>query len=371
MSTATVFQKRKVVNNTNNRQPFRRGLEAMNQQKKGWAISKKTELQEVVNAFFKRCERENLTTETTRTYKLQFETRLLPFFHGEKGFKNWEDITYASMDEFIRAMQSSDYANASKVQFLRAMKTLFRWMQNDHELKHSYQTDFLPLIPKIGKVEGRTWIPSPVEMQTFLHSFDQDVYWGYRDFIITSLILETGARAGEICNMTPDFIHWQTNMVTLVGKTGKRTVPVSADMISILKKWMSVRAKYVKDKGNGMDRVFITRNGGKLTVMALDKQFEKHRDKTGVGNTDEGNISPHVVRHYFCTYYLVNGGHIQNLQRITGHSDLETLMIYVHLANQLTTIADEQSKVSPLKNLSKNAGQTPTGKKVSKPRRMS
>jgi hypothetical protein len=46
--------------------------------------------------------------------------------------------------------------------------------------------------------------------------------------------------------------------------------------------------------------------------------------------------------------YLVNGGALHNLQRITGHRTLETLMIYVNLAKQLTTVAEEASRVSPL-----------------------
>jgi hypothetical protein len=46
--------------------------------------------------------------------------------------------------------------------------------------------------------------------------------------------------------------------------------------------------------------------------------------------------------------YLVNGGALHNLQRIKGHRTLETLMIYVNLAKQLTTVAEEANRVSPL-----------------------
>jgi hypothetical protein len=49
--------------------------------------------------------------------------------------------------------------------------------------------------------------------------------------------------------------------------------------------------------------------------------------------------------------YLVNGGTLHNLQRITGHRTLETLMIYVNLAKQLTTVAEEANRVSPLSTL--------------------
>jgi site-specific recombinase XerD len=49
--------------------------------------------------------------------------------------------------------------------------------------------------------------------------------------------------------------------------------------------------------------------------------------------------------------YLVNGGTLHGLQRITGHKNIETLMIYVHLANQINAIAKEHAVASPLKQL--------------------
>jgi site-specific recombinase XerD len=49
--------------------------------------------------------------------------------------------------------------------------------------------------------------------------------------------------------------------------------------------------------------------------------------------------------------YLVNGGTLHGLQRITGHRNIETLMIYVHLANQINAIAKEHANASPLKQL--------------------
>jgi site-specific recombinase XerD len=58
--------------------------------------------------------------------------------------------------------------------------------------------------------------------------------------------------------------------------------------------------------------------------------------------------------------YLVNGGTLHNLQRITGHKNLDTLMIYVNLANQMTTVRAEHEKVSPVKFMSTKT----EGKKV-------
>lgn len=45
-------------------------------------------------------------------------------------------------------------------------------------------------------------------------------------------------------------------------------------------------------------------------------------------------ISAHVGRHTFATGYIARGGNVHVLQRILGHSKIETTMIYVHLSKQ-------------------------------------
>lgn len=46
-------------------------------------------------------------------------------------------------------------------------------------------------------------------------------------------------------------------------------------------------------------------------------------------------ISFHVARHTFATTYLMRGGKVENLQRILGHSKIETTMTYVHMCNSI------------------------------------
>lgn len=43
------------------------------------------------------------------------------------------------------------------------------------------------------------------------------------------------------------------------------------------------------------------------------------------------HISAHVARHTFATNYLRQGGKVENLQILLGHSNIETTMIYVHI----------------------------------------
>lgn len=43
----------------------------------------------------------------------------------------------------------------------------------------------------------------------------------------------------------------------------------------------------------------------------------------------------HSSRHTFATNYLISGGQLQNLQKLLGHSKIETTMVYAHVVDSL------------------------------------
>lgn len=57
------------------------------------------------------------------------------------------------------------------------------------------------------------------------------------------------------------------------------------------------------------------------------------------------NITFHSLRHSFATYYLANGGSLLALQTMLEHVELDTNVIYIHLAqnfNQLEYIKNHK-----------------------------
>ena len=61
-------------------------------------------------------------------------------------------------------------------------------------------------------------------------------------------------------------------------------------------------------------------------------------------------LGPHLLRHTFATQFLLNGGNVFSLQRLLGHENIATTMLYTALSD--TLVAEQHRIFSPMANFS-------------------
>ncbi len=81
----------------------------------------------------------------------------------------------------------------------------------------------------------------------------------------------------------------------------------------------------------------------------LQRIFKKAVDQSGVTK----KASVHTLRHSFATHLLENGYDIRTIQEIMGHADVQTTMIYTHVANK-----NKLGVISPFQELNSPANPT-------------
>lgn len=177
-----------------------------------------------------------------------------------------------------------------------------------------------------------------------------NVYSKYYHEIL--FLLQTGLRISEFCGITLSDIDFenkrlnvqrqllkQVNGTTYIEKpktkTGYRSIPLTDNMIENIKILIENRPKFeVEPELDGVKGfLFFSRNNSFLTSEYFDKILSRVRKKFEKKNPDVKlpKITPHVLRHTFCTTLANRGVDVKTLQYLMGHSTANvTMNVYMH-----------------------------------------
>mgnify|MGYP001255444847 CR=1 FL=1 len=161
-----------------------------------------------------------------------------------------------------------------------------------------------------------------------------------RNKVIIYLLLDTGIRAGELCNLEIRDLDMRNKELKIrQGKGGKnRPVYFSAKTGKML--W-----RYLAGRPHAADEypIIAAADDAPLKVRGLGLMLERLGRKAGVRD-----VHPHRFRHTFAINYLRNGGDPFTLQKLLGHSDMAMTRRYINLARQ--DLARRHHTASPVAN---------------------
>lgn len=158
------------------------------------------------------------------------------------------------------------------------------------------------------------------EIDLFLAHADSDMYPVFYTF------LNTGLRLGELLNLQWSDIDFDRAKLIIrkkdfwIPKAGEREIPLHQGMLILLRDVRPRRAK-------GDDFVFTRADGSKLSVK-LRQALIRIAKQAGISNLTK----VHTLRHTFASHLVMKGVDLPTVQKLLGHTDIQTTMIYAHLA---------------------------------------
>ena len=147
---------------------------------------------------------------------------------------------------------------------------------------------------------------------------------GERNQTMLRLMLNTGLRLAEVTALKWRDLDLTTGkLMVRQGKGAKdRTLWAEAD----INRLRSLRERQAEVCGK-CGHVFTTLQGKPLGHRYVQRMVKRYAAKAGI----EKDISPHTLRHSFATDLYRETSKIRLVQKVLGHSDLSTTMIYTHI----------------------------------------
>ncbi len=267
-----------------------------------------------------------------------------------------EDIKSQVLDSFIAHLAEthhSSYHNKPLSTYTLkgyavVVRAFLRWCMDAEEFEHLVQFRHVRKLhmPKTIRKTIMTFTDEQLSAMFAACEREMNPHLQLRTKTALSILLDTGLRASELCNLTIEHTHLDPGdaYVHVLGKGLKeREVPLGQLSRQMLTEYIST---YRADAGPG-EPVFGRRYQGDmpLTTSGLASAMSRVCEWAGITGLRD---SPHTLRHTYALRFLLEGGSIYTLRLLLGHDRLSTTEIYLRA---LESRQARKLAVSPLDRL--------------------
>lgn len=148
-----------------------------------------------------------------------------------------------------------------------------------------------------------------------------------RERVIIEVLIGSGLRVSELVGLRVDDIDFRTSTGYVLGKGNKRRkVYFTPEAIVAMERYLencTTKNRYL---------VVSSRGNKGVTTRTIERAIDAVVERANC--RDGRKITPHVLRHTFATGLVTRGCPITSVQRMLGHSNLNTTMVYTHISDE-------------------------------------
>lgn len=238
----------------------------------------------------------------------------------DNGITEVQSITADLVRGFMLSLEAKGRNEGGRHAAYRAIRSFLRWYEAEAEPE-----DWLNPIRKVKPpkvthepIKGVTSEEVHAMLATCANTFT-----GIRDKAILLCLLDSGARAREFLSLNLDDVDFVSGAVDIRKGKGKKSRTVY-----IGKKSRKALRAYIRLRTDNSPALWVTKDGSRLAVPSLRQILTRHAEQAGIPVP-----SPHDFRRAFALALLRAGVDIFRIQKLMGHSDLETLKRYLALVD--------------------------------------
>lgn len=257
------------------------------------------------------------------------------------------EINHHQVESFLASFEH--LASKSRLNYYIGLSSLWTWLVDEEIVRENVVRRLKP--PRVARKEIVPF--TELEIKALFSALNRSRAYQRdgrmidhalgsmeRNRAILLLLLDTGVRASELCDLTiQDLDNRNHRIFVRQGKGMKeRLLPFSPRTGQMIWRYLATR-----ENCQPTDPLFTGRFHRPITRNKLAEMCASLGKRAGVTG-----VHPHRFRHTFAVEYLKNGGNAFALQAMLGHSTLETVRIYVRLAQ--VDIDQVHRRASPVDN---------------------
>jgi integrase len=189
----------------------------------------------------------------------------------------------------------------------RNVRPFFSWYATEFEVPNPFDRADSP--------DGDNSAPVPVvtldHLRALLAACEGKAFDDRRDMALIRILLDTGARLGELENLTVDDWDRRADVLALDGKTGRRGAPIGAATGEALSRYMRVRKNHPSAK---LAALWLGKRG-RLSQTGISQVIRRRCDQAQIPR-----INPHRFRHTWAHEFRAAGGSEGDLMVLAGWS---------------------------------------------------
>ena len=267
--------------------------------------------------------RKELNRNTLKAYRIDLEQYL--------SFIKKDFLLKTRIEEYITELHKK-YKQKTVKRKIASIKAFYRYLEEEERLEGS--NPFTKIRVKFKETESLPRIIPRNDIERLLnYMYDVMKQSGqeatiYRDLSVIEMFFATGARVYEISNLKIQDIDLDNGIIKLFGKGSKeRYVQIgSPEVLEVVKEYYRLNQQEIDKSGF----FFVNRQGKRFSEQSIRRMIRKYSCQAGISI----HITPHMFRHSVATYLLEEGVDIMYIQKILGHSSINTTQIYLHIASK-------------------------------------
>lgn len=325
--------------------------------------NKKRTVAEVVEEYLSTKDNQRISTKEIYQYVLKSVK------NDDFGKMTIDTLSVATAKNYFKKLKDEKGLSYSSINSFRSvLRPAFQYAYEEEWVRRNFFDFKLSNVIKNEGKESRDAL-TPEQQQTFLDFIQSE--WCYREYYdAIFILLNTGVRISEFCGLTVANIDIANKILHIdhqlkyqqdagyyieppKSSAGKRDIPITSDVTDCFKRIIEKRKDLTVDPmiDGQVGFLYVSRRNNMPLLRSNWQNYLRDICKTYNATHDEKlpQITPHVLRHTYCTNMVRQNMPVKTLQYLMGHSKINmTMDVYTHL-----NCEDVRTEVERIESLSK------------------